>query len=158
MDNASGLALKLLQDGERLNAYMLSLTEIERSAQVYTDGTVWTVRSVLAHVMSAEIGFLQLFREVRQGGAGTAEGFKIDSFNAAEQIRNEQLTWQELLDSFQSTRARLIDFVATLTPDDLERVGRHPFLGVTSLREMIKLIYIHAQTHLRDIRRALATR
>jgi hypothetical protein len=37
----------------------------------------------------------------------------------------------------------------------LEKTGRHPFLGVTTLREMIKMIYIHNQTHYRDLRRVL---
>jgi uncharacterized damage-inducible protein DinB len=152
---AAVLAAKLRQDGDRLNAYLGSLQETERTAQVYTEDTVWTVRSVLAHLVSAESGFLELFREIQQGGVGVREGFAIDSFNAAEQIRNRQMTWDELLQSFGKNRTRLVDFVASLTPDDLERVGRHPFLGVTSLREMVKLIYIHAQTHLRDVRRAL---
>jgi len=157
MDEAVALASKLRQDGERLNAFMRSLNEAEHFAPVYAEGAVWTVRSVLAHLMSAESGFLRLFRDVQNGGDGVAAGFAIDSFNAREQVRNESMTWDELLDSFQSTRAQLVDFVSALTQDDLEIVGRHPFLGVTSLREMVKLIYIHAQTHLRDVRRALGT-
>lgn len=157
MDDALVLVNKLRQDGEKLQSFLLGLSESERSAQVYTEGAHWTVRSVLAHLTSAERAFVHLFREIQRGGAGVGEGFEIDSFNAREQRRNDQMTWEELFSLFKGTRASMIEWVATLTPDDLQKVGRHPFLGVTSLREMIKMIYIHDQTHLRDIRRALGS-
>ena len=157
MDDALVLAKKLRQDWDRLDSNLRALTEHERSAPVYTEGAVWTVRNVVTHMMSAERAFLHLFREIREGGLGVDEGFSVDGFNAREQTRFEQLSWDELLGSFQKVRARMIDFVATLASKDLEKVGRHPFLGVTSLREMVKLIYIHDQTHLRDLRRALGS-
>jgi hypothetical protein len=40
--------------------------------------------------------------------------------------------------------------------DDLAKQGRHPFLGTASLSDMIKLMYMHNQIHIRDIRRMLA--
>ena len=38
---------------------------------------------------------------------------------------------------------------------DLERSGNDPYLGETSLSEMIKLTYRHLQIHLRDVRERL---
>jgi len=37
----------------------------------------------------------------------------------------------------------------------LEKQGRHPFLGVTTIREMVKMLYIHNLTHYRDMKKAL---
>jgi hypothetical protein len=34
-------------------------------------------------------------------------------------------------------------------------MGRHPFMGQTQLREMIKMLYIHNLTHYRDMKKAL---
>jgi len=45
--------------------------------------------------------------------------------------------------------------VQKMQESDLERKGRHPFLGITTLEEMLKLIYRHTMIHQRDIRRAL---
>jgi hypothetical protein len=40
-----------------------------------------------------------------------------------------------------------------MQPADLERIGRHPFLGVAPLVEMIKLVYRHNGIHIRDARK-----
>lgn len=157
MDDALVLVTKLRQDADRLKAHLLGMSENERSARVYTEGTLWTVRSVLAHLMSVEEAFLILFQEIQQGGVGVSEEFSIDNFNAGEQARNERMSWGELLAGFETTRGRMIDFVSALTPRDLDKHGRHPYLGDASLREMVKMIYIHDQTHLRDIRKALGS-
>ena len=61
----------------------------------------------------------------------------------------------QLLERFREARKQMIAWVAGLEDAALERTGRHPFLGVSTLREMIKMIYIHNQTHYRDIRRVL---
>jgi hypothetical protein len=49
----------------------------------------------------------------------------------------------------------MVEWVTRLQDSELERTGRHPYLGITTLREMIKMVYIHNQTHYRDIRRVL---
>ena len=155
MDDAATLITKLRQDAERFVAYMQSINEDTRTKVVYTEGGPWTVRSVLIHLRSAEREFLRLFRDIQHGGSGVDETFNIDDFNADEQAREAQLSWEEALSSFLETRRSMLDLIGTFTSDDLEKTGRHPYLGATSLREMIKMIYIHDQTHLRDIRRAV---
>lgn len=157
MDDAAALVAKLRQDAERLNAYLHSLNEQARLQEVYSEGGIWTVKSVLAHLMSAEKEFLQLFKDIQQGGEGVAEDFSIDRFNAQEQARYEQLTWEEIVAAFIELRESMLGLVGTFSAADLERTGRHPYLGSTSVREMVKMIYIHDQTHLRDIRRSVGT-
>ena len=48
--------------------------------------------------------------------------------------------------------------VAGLTPADLDRRGRHPWLGEADLRSVLKLLYRHPMIHLRDVRAALRSR
>jgi hypothetical protein len=45
--------------------------------------------------------------------------------------------------------------VAEMDNNDLEIQGRHPFLGVAPLSDIIKLIYRHNQIHIREIRKTL---
>jgi hypothetical protein len=52
-------------------------------------------------------------------------------------------------------RAHAITWVSNLQELELEITGRHPFLGNTSIRDMIKMLYIHNLDHYRDMRKAL---
>ncbi len=155
MTEATDLANKLQSEGEKFSAFFASLTPQDWSSQVYTEGSVWTIRSILAHLMTAERAFLKLFEDIRQGGPGASEDFVIDRYNARQQEKTRDIAPADLLQQYRDTRQQMMAWVAALPDADLERVGRHPFLGVTTLREMIKMIYIHNQTHYRDIRRVM---
>jgi hypothetical protein len=59
------------------------------------------------------------------------------------------------MDLFKDGRSEMISFVGSLSIEDLLREGRHPFLGLTSLAEMIKMVYRHNQIHHRDLRKLI---
>jgi len=98
---------------------------------------------------------VRLFERIRTTGEGSAEDFSIDRYNAAQQRKTQELSPQELLEQYKSVRAEAVAWVAGLQEAELEIKGRHPFLGMTTLREMIKMLYIHNQTHYRDMKKAL---
>ncbi len=155
MSEVTELAEKLKSEGERFASIFADLTDDQWQEEVYTEGTTWTVRSVLAHFVTAERGLLKLFEDVRQGGEGAAEDFSIDRYNAAMQARVQALTPRELLEQYKAVRAESIAWTLGLSESDLSKQGRHPFLGVTTIREMIKMLFLHNQLHYRDMRRAL---
>ena len=155
MSETVQLAEKLRSEGEKFNAFFRSLTETQWSLSVYTEGSVWTVRSILAHLMTAERAFLKLFEEIRLGGQGASEDFVIDRYNARQQEKTQALTPSQLLEQYGEMRAAMVAWVSGIKDEELELRGRHPFLGVATLREMIKLVYVHNQTHYRDVRRVL---
>ncbi len=155
MSEAVQLAEKLRSEGEKFSEFFRGLTDAQWSLRVYTEGSVWTVRSVLAHLMTAERAFLKLFEEIRLGGQGASEDFVVDRYNARQQEKTQALTPDQLQEQYREMRAAMVAWVTGIKDPELEIRGRHPFLGVTTLREMIKLVYIHNQTHYRDIRRAL---
>ncbi|MBI3739892.1 MAG: DinB family protein, partial [Chloroflexi bacterium] len=66
-----------------------------------------------------------------------------------------ELSPQELLEQYKSVRTQMIAWVSGINDSDLDKTGRHPFLGVTTLREMVKMVYIHNQIHYRDLRKVL---
>lgn len=157
MSELTDLAEKLESEGKRFVAFFGGLTDAQWRAEVYTEGTVWTVRHVLAHFVASERGLVKLFEQIRQGGAGAREDFSIDRYNASQQEKTKDLTPQELLEQYKSVRADSVRWVLGLQEADLERTGRHPFLGQTTLREMIKMLYLHNQIHYRDLKKALTT-
>ena len=155
MSETAELAQKLKSEGEKFAAFFGSLTEEQWKKEIYTEGSVWTIRNILAHLMTSERAFIKLFESIRQGGGGVADDFVADRYNASQQQKTKELTPIELLDQYKAMRVRMIEWVSGISDSDLEKTGRHPALGITTLREMIKMVYIHNQTHYRDLRRVL---
>ena len=155
MSELTELADKLTAEGERFVTFFSGLTDAQWQADVYTEGTTWSVRNVLAHFVTSERGLVKLFEEIRKGGAGIADDFSIDRYNARQQEKTQELTPQELLEQYKSVRADSVTWVRGLQESDLEITGRHPFLGPTTIREMIKMLYLHNQLHYRDLKKAL---
>jgi hypothetical protein len=155
MSELTELADKLAFEGARFVAFFSGLTEAQWQAYVYTEGTVWTVRNVLSHFVTSERGLVKLFEQIRLGGVGAANDFSIDRYNASQQEKTKELTPLELLEQYKSVRTTSVTWVRGLQESDLEIVGRHPFLGQTTMREMIKMLYLHNQIHYRDLKKAL---
>ncbi len=155
MSETAELAAKLKLDGEKLSSFFDGLTDNQWNVEVYTEGTMWNARNVLAHLMTAERAFVKLFENIRAGGEGVSEDFVIDRYNASQQRKTSKLDARQLLQEYRAARAEMVQWVSGIVDSDLEKSGRHPFIGVATLREMIKMIYIHNQMHYRDLRRAL---
>ncbi len=155
MAETARLAKKLRSEGEKLLAFFESIPDDRWTASVYIEGPEWTVRDTLAHLVTTERAYVTLFEQIRRGGGGVSEDFVIDRYNAAQQRKTADLHPRDLLSSFREERARMVAWVSGLDPSDLERRGRHPYLGVTTLRDMLKLVSIHSEVHRRDMRRVL---
>lgn len=149
------LADRLKSEGDKTFAFFSSLKGENWEITVYTEGSEWTVRNVLAHFVSAEQGFIRLFKDILAGGKGAAEDFDIDRYNAKQQELINGASSQELVKFFQDSRSEMVSLVGGLANEDLKREGRHPFLGLTTLAEMIKMVYRHNQIHHRDIRKLM---
>ena len=85
------------------------------NAEVYTEGTTWTIRNVLSHFVTSERGLIKLFEQIRQGGAGASDDFSIDRYNAAHAGKDERcLPPAELLEQYKAVRANSIAWVSGL--------------------------------------------
>src|SRR5512144_135144 len=98
MSEITELAAKLRSEGERFVSIFSGLADDQWNQEVYTEGTTWTIRNVLAHFVTSERGLIKLFEQIRQGGTGAADDFSIDRYNAAMQERTKEATPQELLE------------------------------------------------------------
>lgn len=155
MSELNELVDKLKSEGERFYSIFAGLTEEQWQMEIYTEGETWTLRNVLSHFVTSERGLLRLFERIRTTGEGAANDFSIDRYNAAQQEKTRSVSVQELLEQYKSVRSDSAAWVAGLKQDELEIKGRHPFLGMTTIREMIKMLYIHNQTHYRDMKKVL---
>lgn len=155
MSEINELAEKLKSEGDRFVSIFSGLRDDQWNQEVYTEGATWTIRSVLSHFITSERGLLKLFERIRQGGEGAPDDFSIDRYNAAMQARTKEAIPQELIEQYKEVRASAIQWVSGLAESELEITGRHPYLGHTTIRDMIKMLYIHNLDHYRDMKKAL---
>jgi hypothetical protein len=155
MSEITELAEKLKSEGDKIVSIFSSLSNEDWNREVYTEGATWTIRNVLSHFVTSERGLLKLFERIRQGGEGAPDDFSIDRYNAAMQERTKEAAPQELIEQYKETRGNAIAWVSSLKESELDIQGRHPFLGHTAIRDMIKMLYIHNLNHYRDMKKAL---
>lgn len=155
MSELNDLADKLQAEGDKFTALFAGLADAQWQAEVYTEGETWTLRNVLSHFVTSERGLVRLFEQIRLGGTGAADDFSIDRYNAAQQQKTKDLAPQQLLEQYKEVRADSVAWTLSLSESDLDKQGKHPFLGMTSIREMIKMLYLHNQIHYRDMKKVL---
>ncbi len=145
-----------LQKGlDKTLAIFQSIHPAQWGVILYETPYPWTVRDLLAHFVSSEEGLLRLAQDIAAGGPGAPEGFDYDAYNEAEQRRLADVPPEQLLADLVAVRQRTMEWVATLTDEDLDRVGRHPALGEINLETFINAIYGHQLMHMRDLMNAL---
>lgn len=123
---------------------------------VYSEEVQWTVRQVLAHLITIEKTMHWLFRNILDGGPGSPDDFDVARFNRTQPQKLDHLSLQQLLQRFRTVREETIAIVADMANADLDRQGRHVFLGHGRLERFIRWAYEHARLHEDDVRKALA--
>jgi len=157
-DTPASLSAKLQIEGDKVRAFFAGLTPEQWAMTVYAEGADWTPCSILAHLVTAERGFLRLFEAIRQGGNGASEDFSIDRYNARQQDKTRDLAPADLLPQYIDVRAAMAAYVATLTETELAITARHPAMGISTLADMIKMLYLHNSMHVRDIKQVISSR
>lgn len=146
---------KLEKGARKTHEIFSALTPEQWQCVVYDKPTVWTMRHLLAHFVSAEENLLKLAQDIVAGGAGAPADFDYNAFNAQEQERLRDVPPQELLDALNIARQATLAWVRTLDDAQLDRVGRHPALGEISLETLLLSIYGHQLFHMRDAQHQL---
>lgn len=149
------LAQKLQVEGQKSHAFFQAIPSQDWQTPIYTEGAAWQVHQILAHFASAEASILQLAQEIVAGQDGLPSDFDLDTYNEQQAAVLALMSREELLQLFLQARSATVAFVEGLQAGDLERQGRHPWLGLAKIEDILKLMYRHNQIHQRDIRRAL---
>jgi hypothetical protein len=150
------LAASLESEGSKTVEFFRMLTPEQMQTRIYTDGLAWKTHDLLAHFVEVEGSILRIISRIANGEDGVGVDFNIDRWNARHTTEmSQQHDDVALIAEFAKRRAATVSWVRTLQPEQLERRGRHPALGVTEVKHMLKLMYIHLQGHMRDIKRIL---
>jgi DinB superfamily len=116
----------------------------------------WSAFDVVGHLVHGErTDWMLRAKMILQFGETRA----FEPFDRWGQVReSEGKSLGELLDEFaRLRRENLIELRALdLRPEDLDRRGRHPALGVVTLSELLATWAAHDLTHLHQISRVMA--
>ena len=151
------LVRKLVEEGAAVQARLTALAPETWERTVYAGNETWTGRAVLAHMITAEQGHQRLIADVVRGGPGAPPDFDVDAFNRSKVAELAGRPVAQLLDDWRSVRTGTVALVSGLSDDDLAKRGGHPALGEgAALADFVRIVFVHARIHLRDIVRATA--
>jgi hypothetical protein len=155
MKELAHIRSRLTFEGEKTALYFESLFDEDWEQQVYTTGSRWQVRQVLAHFISAELAYQKYIADVLNGGAGAPRDLDIDAFNEAETPKLSNLPTKDLIARYRQARAGTLRLTEDLDEADLSRLGYHPWFGEKELSWYLKLLYRHNTMHLQDVRKSI---
>ena len=116
----------------------------------------WSAFDVVGHLIHGErTDWMPRVRMVLQ--SGESQKFEpFDRWGQARESRGKSL--EQLLDEFARLRSENLGALRglNLQPEDLERRGRHPSLGVVTLAQLLATWATHDLTHLHQISRVMA--
>ena len=118
---------------------------------IFDDPESWNLKDLVAHFIYSEEHLLRIAQDIASGGEGSPEGIDIDAFNENEMEKLRHRSVDELLDILNDVRKALIDWVRELGELELDRAGRHPVLGASTVETVINSIYAHQLLHMREI-------
>lgn len=148
---------KLENDGQKVAETFESLSAEQAGLILYdTSLDRWRIKDVLAHLAFAEQAFLEIFTDIVNGGNGAKEDVIVDDYNFEKMQLYKAIPLPSIIAEYRETRANTLRFIGGLSGEDLEKTGYHPALGMTNLSEMIKMIYLHTQIHMRDVKKKLS--
>lgn len=152
---AVGEAVAILERTPRtLDALLRGLSDGWLAAN--EGGDTWSPFAVVGHLVHGErTDWMPRIRIILEHG----EARPFDAFDRFAQFRESAgKTVEDLLDEFAALRqANLRDLAALdLTDADLARQGRHPALGVVTLRHVLATWVAHDLDHVVQISRVLA--
>ncbi len=148
---------KLISSGQKTRNFFQAIERDDWYQQIYAEGANWAVHHILAHFVVTEASIARLVKFILQGNPRVPEDFDMDAFNEKEVNCFAKLPNDMILQRFMERRGETIQMVMGMSDADLTTEGRHPWLGVAPVEEMIKLLYRHNQIHQRDIRKTLAS-
>ena len=116
----------------------------------------WSAFDIVGHLIHGErTDWMPRAMRVLQLGETQA----FDSFDRLGHIRESHgKSLEQLLDEFARLRSENLAELRALNlqPEDLERRGRHPALGVVTLSQLLATWAAHDLTHLHQISRVMA--
>jgi hypothetical protein len=107
---------------------------------------VWSARDVAAHLAASEVECFE--PRIRAIAAGNRPRF---GFYSNDDRDFSRVRLDDALAEWAVTRARLLDYARSLSPEELTRVGAHAKYGEVTVSRYLGIALEHDREHLRDL-------
>jgi uncharacterized damage-inducible protein DinB len=129
----------------------LSEADLER----IDDGSGWSIRAILGHIASAELGEAFFIRTAAQGEIIHMDAAARDGFNHEEVAKSAGWSLERCKAELLDARQTLAEVFGELTEEDLDRSIRWPEWPARTIRTSIPYMLEHEDAHVDQIRNAL---
>ena len=119
------------------------------------DDSGWTVRQILAHLVSAELAMTFTIRRALDGEVMHVSAADRDAFNDAQVEHNDGWDVARAVSELEAARGGLQEVFAVMTEEDLDRPVRWPEWPARTIRTSIPYMLEHEDAHLDQVRRAV---
>ncbi len=144
------IADKLNEERGILNRTLDSLTG-EQAANIKVTPE-WSVKDAVAHLVGAERGMTRIARGMAAGqDPQLPQGYNNDEYNARQVSKRQGQNLAQVRQELGASRAELMTFLQSITPEQLALCGEHPLYGETSLKDLLVILYSHETTHTNEI-------
>lgn len=146
---------KLAQSRQSLVQLLEALAPAQWDVPVFSEGDVWTVKTVVSHLLDSERGMSIHVHKIRKGEETLPPDFDLNRWNAGVSTRVGDLTPEALLAGLAATRAKTLELLSKVQADEWTLTGRHPSRGLITIDQYYETIHGHELTHTADIQKAL---
>jgi hypothetical protein len=117
------------------------------------NGEHWSFRHIAAHLEACQTEcVLVRVRQIAAGAKPTFEFYDNDGWDFSDRDLGRSLReWRE-------SRARVFEFVRSLSPERLARTGSHRTFGEVTVLDYLKVDLEHDREHIADLKEMLGTR
>jgi hypothetical protein len=150
LDRAAQLVAAL----EQTTAEISNLLKSVADAQDWRpNGEHWSFRHVAAHLEACQTEcVLVRVRQIAAGAKPKFEFYDNDGWDFSDRdLRDSVREWRE-------SRARVFNFVRSLSPERLSRTGSHRTFGEITVVDYLKVDLDHDREHLADLKEMLGER
>jgi hypothetical protein len=155
---AEAIAL-LARTPATLNALLRGLPNIwvrRNEGRNNQEKDTWSAFDIVGHLIVGErTDWMPRVRVILESGEAPA----FDPFDRFAQLKEGQgKSLEQLLDDFVRLRGQSLAALQALNlqPEDLQRRGKHPALGVVTLSELLATWVVHDLTHVHQLSRVMA--
>ena len=127
-------------------AAVLSEEEAARRSADQTGEAEWSAKEQLAHLWEMERAYIAWVKAALRENGADVSGVRGEPVAIPIERANEH-TVAELIAALEAERARTVEFIRSLAPEDFDRTARQPMFGELTVLQWLRSFYRHDRMH-----------
>src|SRR5258708_17590761 len=146
-DRRTEIIQALEQSRQKLKGIISRLKPDDWEKTIQDEDQKWTVRQIVAHLVSGQKGMFNQIVGISEGKEGVPPDFDLNRWNRRSVEKSAERTPQDLLTALDADQAELKRFISILPEENFDKQGRHGSLRIMSIEEIGLLIASHEADH-----------